>query len=126
MDQLIYDLRSGFESALDDDLNIAAALAVIFEFMGKINNLLADGLIGKSNAQKALTALKSINEVVGIIEFDTQVTRSEIKKIKELIDKRNAARSVSNWAEADSIRDQLLALGVDVLDTPQGAIWHFK
>ena len=126
MDQLIYDLRSGFESALDDDLNIAAALAVIFEFMGKINNLLADGLIGKSNAQKALTALKSINEVVGIIEFDTQVTRSEIKKIKELIDKRNAARSVNNWAEADSIRDQLLALGVDVLDTPQGAIWHFK
>jgi len=123
IDQLIYDLKHDFVAALDDDLNIAGALAALFNFIGKVNFPLTQGMINKSNARKILSALENINEVLGIMDFDVQVAQG---KINELIYKREAARGALNWTEADSYRTQLSELGVDVLDTPQGVIWRFK
>jgi len=122
-DQLIYDLKHDFMAALDDDLNIAAAFAALFNFIGKINSPLANGVINKNNALKILAALKNINEVLGIMDFEVKVSH---EKINELINKRNAARSARDWEKADSYRVQLAELGVDVLDTPQGVIWQLK
>jgi cysteinyl-tRNA synthetase len=122
-DQLIYNLKHDFMTALDDDLNIAGAFAALFNFIGKINSPLANGLINKNNALKILAALKNINEVLGIMDFEVKVSH---EKINELINKRNAARSDRDWEKADSYRVQLAELGVDVLDTPQGVIWQFK
>ncbi len=126
INQIIYDLKNGFEAALDDDLNIAGALAAIFEFMGKINSLLAAGAVGKGDAEKILVFLKSVNDVLGIMDFEALADSPEVQKINELVTKRNTARKKRNWAEADDLRNQLLKLGVDVLDTPQGVIWRFK
>jgi cysteinyl-tRNA synthetase len=123
IDQLIYDLKHDFTAALDDDLNIAGALAAVFNFIGKINFPLTQGMINKSNALKILTALGNINEVLGIMDFEALVADGEIRM---LIDKREAARKISNWKEADSYRSQLAKRGVDVLDTPQGVVWRFK
>lgn len=123
IDQLIYDLKHDFTAALDDDLNIAGALAALFNFIGKINVPLTRGMINKSNAQKILTVLKNMNDVLGIMDFEARIAEGEIKK---LIDKREAARKICKWKEADSYRAQLAELGVDVLDTPQGVIWRFK
>jgi cysteinyl-tRNA synthetase len=123
IDQLIYDLKNRFVAALDDDLNIAGVLAAIFDFVGKINPPLAQGMIMKNDARKILTALANINEVLGVMDFEAQVPQGEIS---ELISKREVARKKCNWQEADSLRTQLAKLGVDVLDTPQGAIWHLK
>jgi cysteinyl-tRNA synthetase len=123
IDQLIYNLKHDFTAALDDDLNVAGALAALFNFIGKINFPLTQGMINKSNAQKILTVLKNMNEVLGIMDFEARVAEGEIRK---LIDKREAARKVCNWKEADSYRAQLAELGVDILDTQQGVIWRFK
>jgi len=123
IDQLIYDLKHDFVTALDDDLNIAGALAALFNFIGKVNFPLTQGMINKINARKILAALENINEVLGVMDFDVQVAQGEIS---EMIDKREAARGAHNWAEADSYRAQLAELGVDVLDTSQGVIWRFK
>jgi cysteinyl-tRNA synthetase len=122
-DQLIYDLKNDFMAALDDDLNIAGALAALFNFIGKVNSPLTNGVINKNNAGKILASLKNINEVLGIMNFEEQIAQ---KGISELIDKRELARNARNWEEADSYRAQLAELGVDVLDTPQGVIWRFK
>ena len=122
-DQLIYDLNHDFLVSLDDDLNIAGALAALFDFIGKLNPPLARGMISKSDARKILTALKSINNVLGVIDFSD---RSAGREITELIRKREKARTAGNWPEADLMRQQLTKLGVDILDTPQGAIWRFK
>jgi cysteinyl-tRNA synthetase len=123
VDQLIYDLKNRFVTALDDDLNIAGVLAAIFDFIGKINHPLAQGMVMKNDARKILAALANINEVLGVMDFEAQVPRGEIS---ELIFKREVARKNCNWQEADSLRAQLAELGVDVLDTPQGAIWRWK
>lgn len=122
-DQFIYDLKHDFMAALDDDLNISGAFAALFNFIGKINSPLANGLINKENALKILEALKNVNEVLGIMDFEEKVSH---EKISDLINKRNAARVARNWKEADSYRAQLAELGVDVFDTPQGVIWQFK
>jgi len=123
VDQLIYDLKNKFGTALDDDLNIAGVLSAIFDFIGKINPPLAQGMIMKNDARKILAALANINEVLGIMDFEAQVPRSEIS---ELIAKREEARKKSDWQEADLLRNRLAELGVDVLDTHQGAIWRLK
>ena len=123
VDQLIYDLNHGFLVSLDDDLNIAGALAALFDFIGKLNSPLARGMISKGDARKILTALKSINNILGVMDFSQQ---SAGREITELIHKREKARAAGNWPEADFMRQQLTELGVDVLDTPQGAIWRFK
>jgi len=123
VDQLIYDLKNRFVAALDDDLNIAGVLSAIFDFIGKINPPLAQGMIMKNDARKILAALANINEVLGVMDFEVQVPRGETS---ELILKREVARKNCNWQEADSLRAQLAELGVDVLDTPQGAIWRWK
>jgi cysteinyl-tRNA synthetase len=123
IDQLLYDLKNGFVAALDDDLNIAGALAALFDFIGKVNIIIVQAVVNKSDAGKILAALKNINEVLGIMDFAEQVVQ---KEIRELLEKRAAARNAQNWQQADSIRDELANLGVAVLDTPQGAVWQFK
>jgi cysteinyl-tRNA synthetase len=123
IDQLIYDLKHDFVAALDDDLNIAGALAALFNFIGKVNFPLTQGIINTINARKILSTLENINEVLGVMDFDVQIAQG---KISELIDKREVARGAHNWKEADSYRAQLVELGVDVLDTSQGVIWRFK
>jgi len=104
-------------------LNIAGALAALFHFIGKVNSPLTKGELNKNNAGKIISALKNINEVLGIIDFDNQVIQ---KEVMVLIDKREAARRARDWEAADSYRTELSALGVDVLDTAQGVIWRLK
>ncbi len=123
IDQFIYDLKRDFIDALDDDLNIAGALAALFNFTGKVNSPLTKGIINISNARKILDALENVNKVLGIMDFDVRVAQGEIN---DLISKRNAARNAHHWEEADSYRAQLADLGVEVLDTSQGVIWRFK
>jgi cysteinyl-tRNA synthetase len=123
LDQLIYDLKNGFTAALDDDLNIAVAFAVLFDFMGKINPPLNQGIINKKDSRKIMTTLESINDVLGVFDFEGL---SPSQEIKDLIAKREAARKASNWREADMLRSRLASLNVEVMDTPQGPAWHFK
>jgi cysteinyl-tRNA synthetase len=122
-DQLIYNLKHDFESALDDDLNIAGALSVLFSFIGRINSPLTNDLLNKSDADKILTALKRINDILGVMDLDDKVA---VREINDLIRKREAARAARRWEEADSYREQLAQLGVDVLDTQHGVIWRFR
>jgi cysteinyl-tRNA synthetase len=57
------------------------------------------------------------------MNFESQKASQEIL---ELIRKSENARKLNNWQEADLLREQLARLNVEVLDTPQNTIWHFK
>ncbi len=125
-EQLLYDLKNKFESSLDDDLNIAGALAAVFEFMGTINAFLAQELVGIKGAEKILAMLKKINEVLGIMNFEEKTAAVSTEIVAKLIAERNDARKRQNWTKADSIRDQLASMGVEVLDTEKGSVWHLR
>ena len=123
VDQLIYDLHQGWETALDDDMNVSGALATFFDFISKINVPLVRGEIGKSDARKILKLLETINEVIGVMNLGKQTFMQEVNV---LISRRDAARKAGKWQEADALRQQLTALGVEILDTRQGTVGRLK
>jgi cysteinyl-tRNA synthetase len=122
IDQWIYDLHLGFDNALNDDLNIAGALAALFDFIGKINGPLTERKISMPDAGKIVKALESINEILGIMDFAEQILPSDVA---ELIQRRESARKAGKWRDADLLRNELARIGVEVLDGRQGTIWRF-
>jgi cysteinyl-tRNA synthetase len=117
LDQLLYDIKHGFISAMDDDLNISAALASLFGNIKKINILVLERKIAVADASRILAAFRKIDTVLGFLERGRQDDDSEVH---ELIETRNQARLAQNWALADRIRDQLRERDVVVQDTKCG------
>ena len=113
MNQLVYDIKQGVIRAMEDDLNVAAALASLFGSVKKINILALEKKIDAAGASKVLDAFRSIDAVFGFLEYDKE---DEGPMIQELINGRNQARSEHKWELADSIRKQLRAHGVIVQD----------
>lgn len=117
---LIKKAKAGFESAMDDDLNISVALASIFDFMREINILLTNKEISGKDAKDILDFMFSTDKVLGIMEEKEEALPSAVKK---LIDERETARKNKDWAEADRIRAELAKKGIQLMDTPEGVRW---
>jgi cysteinyl-tRNA synthetase len=113
LDQLLYDLKQGFVNALDDDLNIAAALSSTFGVVRRINALIRQAAIDPEGARKLINAFRRIDSVLQVFD-DRQKLRAE--DIQDMIARREAARREKNWKLADALREALLARGVDVRD----------
>ena len=113
LDQLIYDIKQGFIQAMDDDLNISAAMAALFGSVKKINILTWGKKINAEGASKVLDVFRSIDTVLKLLDFDDDVNNPTIQK---LIKARDQARLEQNWELADQIRNQLRASGIIVQD----------
>jgi cysteinyl-tRNA synthetase len=113
LDQLLYDLKHGFTNAMDDDLNIPAAMASLFKMVKRINGLLHSRQLGQQAAKKILDGFRSIDRVLNIMNFAGVTADPDIAR---LIKDREDARAQKNWELADKIRDQLLSKGVIVQD----------
>ncbi len=112
-DQLLYDLRQGFVSALDDDLNMALAAASLFRNVKRINILIYQKRIGAQDAAKILEAFKNIDAVLKIFDFTDVLADPQIQR---LMAEREDARRNRNWPEADRLREELQRCGVTVRD----------
>ena len=120
MDQAVYNFRSKFTASLDDDLNVASALAALFEFTHDINRLMDREGLADQDKKKVTDIMKSINAVLGVLDLDSSQPDS---KIAELIEKRETARKNKDWAEADRIREELKGMGISLIDTRDGPLW---
>jgi cysteinyl-tRNA synthetase len=106
-----------FAEALDDDLNVSAALAVVFDFIRDTNKLIdASGLsVAGAGAAKAL--LDRLDFVAGLFAAGKESAPPDvITKVNE----RQQARRAKDFARADAIRDELAAAGWILEDTPDG------
>jgi len=113
IDQLLYDIKNGFVTAMDDDLNISAAMASVFNVVKTVNKLLFNRQIGGADARKILEAFKGINAALEIFSFETHPLDPGFER---LIRQREEARRNKNWKLADEIRNQLIAQGVRLQD----------
>ena len=112
--------REKFIEVMDDDLNTADAISVIFELITAVNTAVKDGA-SKEFAQKCLDLLMELATILGLLQQDPEAEVTEVDpEIQALIDERQAARKAKNFARADEIRDQLKAKGRTLKDTPQG------
>ncbi len=109
-----------FDAAMDDDLNTADAISVIFELVKFANvNITAD--TPKDTAVKALSVIEKLCDVLGIItEKEEELLDSDIEA---LINERQEARKAKNFARADEIRNMLSDMGIILEDTREGVKW---
>ncbi len=121
LEQIIYDLRHQFKEAMDDDLNIAAALASLFRFIHRINKILDNQGLSSLDKEKILKELENINSVLGVMELEAP---KEDQEINTLILKREQARKKKEWYSADQYRLKLLEMGIEVFDTKDGPQWR--
>ena len=110
-----------FEEAMDDDLNAPRALGVVFSFVKKVNTLIDKKSLGEKGAAHALGAVRKVNAVFGVMEIDEEPISPDLE---DLLARREDARRRRDFAEADRLRDQLLAAGIVVQDTADGTRWR--
>ena len=111
-------LLGPFTTALDEDLNVAAAWGVVFDWVRESNRALASGQMTAAQAAAALAAWGQIEGVFGL----SRKMEAEIpSELLALLDERNAARKSRDFKRADGIRDQLKSIGWVIEDTTKGA-----
>lgn len=109
--------REKFCEKMDDDLNSADAISVLFD-MAKLINITLETPHSAAFLTEIETIFKELAGVLGILEGEMEAEIGE--DIKALVAERTAARAVKDWAKADDIRDRLAALGVILEDTKDG------
>ena len=109
-----------FERVMDDDFNTADAIAAVFDLVKYINTT-ADGSRSREYLDSLYARLQTLTDVLGIIvDKEEEMLDADIEA---MIEKRQAARQVRNFALADQIRDELLAKGIILEDTREGVKW---
>ncbi|MFC1867849.1 cysteine--tRNA ligase [Thermodesulfobacteriota bacterium] len=124
IDQVIYDLRYNFVEAMDNNFNIAPALAALFKFTRRINRIMDQKGLEPGDKDKVRKSLKEINSVLRVMDLEPA---KPDQGVKELIKKREEARISRDWGTADQIRRELEEkMGIEVIDTKDGTIWRKK
>jgi cysteinyl-tRNA synthetase len=109
-----------FEDDMDDDLNTPKALSTLFTYVKRMNTLIDSNSIGQEEASKAISTLKRVDSVLGIMDFKEEELP---QRLAELLARRDEARKRKDFAESDRLRKELLAEGIVVEDTPTGSRW---
>ena len=123
VDQAAFDqLKARFVKALEGDLNTSVAVTAVY-----------DVLKAKCNDATKLAALADFDKVLSLslIQAAENLKKKQAEEeaanadpeIDALVAARTEAKKAKNWAEADRIRDELKARGIEIIDTPQGAKW---
>jgi cysteinyl-tRNA synthetase len=107
---------AGFGDALDDDLNISAALAVLFDLVRATNKQMDAGEISADQARTLLNTWEQINTVLALEPEEIAIP----DPVAELLEKRQRARAAKDWKSSDTIRQQIEAAGWLVKDTKDG------
>lgn len=114
--------RERFIEAMDDDLNTADAISVIFE-LAKFMNTNISYQSSKEFVQLNLDIFNELTGVLNIANKSVEEDDSLSQKVEDLIAKRAQAKKEKNFALADQIRDELTAMGIAIEDTRQGVKW---
>ncbi len=113
-----------FIEAMEDDLNTADALSILFDLVREINaNINMKTNISKSTIRFTLDLFDELADVLGLVYNKKEEALND--EVEKLIEKRQLARKNKDWLTADKIRDELKNKNVIIEDTPQGIKWRF-
>ena len=115
---LVQNVEYQFKEALSDDLNIAKAMATLFDFIREINTLCDQKQMSETSANEALSLFKNLDKVLGFIPFEK--TKDVPEEVMRYMQEREEARKSKDWVKADHFRDLIEEKGFLVEDTPQG------
>ena len=118
-----HPVAARFRDVMDDDFNTPEAIAILFELAAEVN---------RTQSKDTATLLKSLAGVIGLLaRTPTQFLQNAPgtddwtpERIEAQIVARATAKKSKNYAEADRIRQELLAAGIALEDTPKGTLWR--
>lgn len=116
--------------ALNDDLNTSIALSLIDEMIGNGNDKLDANPKDKNLKKELISNLNFIENILGVgfndayEYFQFGIYDQTKSKIETLIEQRNEAKKVKDFAKADEIRDELSKMEISLMDTPNGTVWE--
>jgi cysteinyl-tRNA synthetase len=116
--------------ALNDDLNVSTALALIDEMVSHANETLDSPGKHKALKKETLANLAYIEELLGFGAknpfeyFQFGIDEATKEQIEALIASRDEAKKAKDFALSDTLREEILSFGVQIMDTPQGTFWE--
>ncbi len=118
---VLADATAAFGAALDDDLNVSAGLAAVFDLVRELNRRIEARTLSTADADAAVATLRDLDRVLGILPDPADDLDPETAA---LLEARLAARAARDWAGSDRLRDELAARGISVEDTRDGQRWR--
>ena len=120
--------REKYQTALFDNLNVADALATVFELINEIFKFESEGKLDGATASSALDFLQNdFDPIFDCIPKEVKVNDLQKAEIEKLVQDRMTARENKDWAESDRIRDLLLSeFNVELLDSSVETTWRIK
>ncbi len=121
LDAVLDDARARFTGAMDDDLNVAPALAAIFDLARDLNRRMDGRSLSTDDAVRAAAFLRDLDRVLAVAEDDVADLEPDVV---ERLEARAAARAARDWAASDRLREELGERGIVVEDTRDGQRWR--
>lgn len=120
--ELVDQSEARFRENMDNDFNISGALGTFFEFIHAVN--LKQKELKTGDIKNVLDFMSRIDTVLGVMKQDDE--KNLDAEIEEKIQLRQQARKDKNYRLADTIRDELKAKGIVLIDTPEGVRWKHE
>lgn len=118
-------LKQKFISALDGDLNTSLAITAVYDVLkAKTNDATKLAVIGDFDKVLSLNLLSAAEKARKEAKKPQDTQEEHDPEIEAKLAARAKAKKEKNFAEADRIRDELKAQGIEIIDTPQGAKWR--
>ncbi len=140
--KMVDECTQGFEQSMNDDFNTAEALAKFYEMMRMFNNLtrkpgkakpehkaIAEVYLGWIKDKGDVLALFQENPSEYLVALDDMLLRQKNisrEDVDALIVERTKVRAEKNYARSDEIRDQLIEMGIQVMDGVDGSTWEVE
>ena len=124
------NFKKALLDAMGDDLNISIALSIIDELIANTNDALDNNPKDKALKKETLANIAFIDELLGFggkepfSYFQIGVDEAFKLQIEEKIAQRNEAKKNKDFIRSDAIRDELMAEGIMIMDTPEGTVWE--
>ena len=119
---VLTEATARFGAALDDDLNVSAGLAVLFDLVRDVNRRLDARSLSSGDVSRILETVHDLDRVLGILPAEEEdVIPGDIAR---LLAARIEARAARDWPGSDRLRDELAERGFTVEDTRDGQRWR--
>jgi len=124
------DFKKALLDAMGDDLNISTALAVIDEMISNTNDAFDAEPKNKALKKETLANIGFIDTLLGFggkepfTYFQIGISEDEKAAIEDLIVQRTDAKKEKDFARSDKIRDELIEMGISIMDTADGTVWE--
>lgn len=116
--------------AMSDDLNISIALSVIDDMVASTNENFDTNPKDKALKKETIANIEFIDTLLGFggkepfSYFQIGVDEALKEKIETLLTERTEAKKEKNFKRSDTIRDELIAMGISIMDTADGTVWE--